>query len=142
MIDQVIERLKAETSLRKVSGAKSLSRIMKDGRVPAGTHAAFVVPLGLTGGTSDAMAGIFSQNFSQTIGVILMRNDFSSAHGSDSSDELQADIDQTIGVLAGWAPTGALGVFTVGRGQLVAAQDTEVVYQLDFTIQNQLRISR
>lgn len=141
MIDAVIARLKERTDLRRVEGAASLQRLMSQKTVPSGTHAAFVVPLGLQGGPADAATGLFRQTLTEAVGVIVIRNIWGDRTGAAVKDELQDDIDAVIAALAGWAPVPGPGVFQVNRGQLVGAENTAVVYQLDFGIATQLRIT-
>lgn len=141
MIDAVIARLKARTTLRSVEGAASLQRLMANKVVPAGTHAAYVVPLGLQGGTEESITGLFRQTLTEAVGVILIRNAWGSARGGNVQDELSADIQMVIAALAGWAPQSGPGVFRVVRGQLVGSENSAVVYQLDFAIPTQMRIT-
>lgn len=141
MIDAVIARLKDRTSLRSVEGAARLEQLMKDRHVPAGTHAAFVVPLGLRGGPAEAATGIYRQTVTEAVGVILMRNLWGDRRGGSVKDELTEDIDATIAALAGWAPAPGPGVFQLNRGQLVGFEKSAAVYQLDFGIATQLRIT-
>lgn len=49
--------------------------------------------------------------------------------------------DQIIGVIAGWAPDDAVDVFNVTRGRLVSVTAGLVIYQIDFRLSDQLRVS-
>ena len=141
MIDAVIARLKDRTALRSVDGAARLEQLMKQKVLPQGTHGAFVVPLGLRGGAVDVATGIFRQTVAEAVGVILMRNAWGDTRGDTVQDELDADITQTIAALAGWAPAPGPGVFQLSKGQLVGFERGAAVYQLDFSINTQLRIT-
>lgn len=141
-VDAIIARLQAETDLRTVAGASSLQRIMESGSVPQATRAAFVVPLGLLGGQADTATGLYRQTLTEAVGVILIRNAWGDRTGDRAADELQADIDAVIQALAGWVPPGAIDGLRLQRGQLVGSQKTAVVYQLDFGLTKQLRITR
>lgn len=140
MIDAVITRLKAQTTLRAVEGAASLNRLMQSRTVPQGTHAAYVVPLGMQGGPENAAAVVFTQTVVESVGVILIRNAWGDRTGKSATDELREDIDAVIAAIVGWAPEPGPGVFRLVRGQLVGAENSAVVFQLDFGISTQLRI--
>ena len=46
-----------------------------------------------------------------------------------------------IAALAGWGPDSAPGVFELSRGDLVSMKAGALIYQLDFTLNDQLRIA-
>ena len=49
-------------------------------------------------------------------------------------------IRQVLDAVAGWGPDDAVGVFELARGSLLHNRDGRLVYQLDFAIDDQLRI--
>lgn len=123
----------------RIEGAAEFAALMKSNALPQVTPAAFVLPLGLQGGQADAAAGAYTQALERVFGVVLvMRN--AGRTGEDALDPLDALIEQTVTALAGWGPADAPGVFRLVRGALVSMAAGTVVYQLDFSISDQVRI--
>jgi hypothetical protein len=56
-------------------------------------------------------------------------------------DRIRPLIFEVITALAGWAPGDELGVFHFTRGTLVSMSKGRLVYQIEMTINDQLRIS-
>lgn len=141
MIEAVVSRLEAQVPdlSGRVQGAAEFAALMRDGRLPPHAPAAYVLPLGLSGGAADAGAGAFTQMVAETVGVVL----FFDAHdrtGARALARLQPFRDEVIAALCGWAPEGALGVFQFSRGALLSIARGRLAYQLDFQVNDQLRI--
>ena len=58
----------------------------------------------------------------------------------DDVPELDELIHAVLLAVAGWGPDEAVGVFELARGSLIHNRDGVLVYQLDFAIDDQLRI--
>ena len=69
--------------------------------------------------------------------VIHAAGDIAGARSLATVDQL---VWKLIAALAGWGPEEVVGVFSLRRGQLLSAEAGTVIYQLDFAIQNQLRV--
>lgn len=141
MLDLVIARLKAEVSELegRVEGAASFTSLMERNALPQVTPAAHVLPLGLTGGQASAATGMFTQLFTEAVAVVLTirGHDQTGARALSRVDPL---IRSVISAIAGWEPDDEIGTFQLRRGALVSIRAGALVYQLDFTITDQLRI--
>lgn len=143
----VTDRLKTIPALaNRVFGAAKLAELLKQGAVPQGTPAAFVLPLGLRGGTANAVSGLFRQGLQRLVGIVLVVRNQGDGTGEKALVELDPLIEAVIDLLAGWGPDddqgGAFGVFALARGELVSIEAGTIIYQLDFAIDDQLRIAR
>lgn len=139
----VTERLETIPALTKrIYGAAKLAELTERGsQFQAGT-AAFVLPLGLRGGAADAVTGLYRQPVERLVGVVLVVRNLGDATGDKAMADLDPLIEDVIGVLAGWGPEAAFGVFTLARGELAGIAAGTITYQLDFAIEDQLRIVR
>ncbi len=141
MIDAVIARLDAKipTLAKRIEGAAQFAELMRGNVLPKQDVAAYVLPLGLQGGQADAGAGAFTQKFGETVGVVLAMKTYS-ATGDRVLADLRGLITEVLEAVAGWAPNDETGVFLLARGSLVSMLAGTLVYQIDFTITDQLRI--
>ncbi len=142
MIGDVKTRLEAKVSdlAGRVQGAADFSDLLRRNQLPQVTPAAHVLGLGMTGGRGESVSGLYTQIFDQVIGVVLTIRSHS-ATGDRVLDDAEALIRAVVAALVGWAPNDEVGVFRLVRGNLVSMQAGTLVYQLDFTITDQLRIT-
>lgn len=141
MLETVRSRLAARVpGLRSVEGAASLMALADQNALPHQTPAAHVIWTGLTGGQASAAAGAYVQAVDETLAVVLTirTND---ATGRRALEEEAALRPQIVEALAGWAPGGEVGVFRLLRAGLVRMMQGTLVYQFDFAISDQLRIT-
>ncbi|MEM6849424.1 MAG: hypothetical protein AAF580_15385 [Pseudomonadota bacterium] len=141
MIDQVITRLDSEIPEleKRVDGAFEFAELVRTGQLPQGGIAAHVLPLGMQSRGADSAAGAFTQEFDESVGVILtLRN--ASRDAERILGDLRGFVMRIVNTIAGWAPTGAMGVFRFLRASLVSSTKGTFVYQIDFSINDQLRI--
>ena len=142
MIAAVIARIEARVPdlAGRTHGAADLAALMAANGLPQVTPAAHVLPMGLQGGRADAAAGMFTQMVDEVVGVLLtFRN---AGRTGDTAMNLSRDtIMAVIAAIAGWAPAGAAGVFRLSRGQILRFAQGTLTYQIDFAIQDQLRIT-
>ncbi|MGL5166637.1 MAG: phage tail terminator protein [Afipia sp.] len=144
LIDEVVARLGANIAALtgRVEYVADLSALVDQGVLPQAATSAFVVPLGFDdqgGGTSAV--GIHIQNILDSIGVILIvksPGDAKARSALPKIDVLAADVIMTI---AGWAPDSTSGVFEIKRGRMVSVMAGAVIYQLDFALTRQVRIT-
>ncbi|MFN7003754.1 MAG: hypothetical protein ACK4NW_10035 [Roseinatronobacter sp.] len=141
MIDAVITRLKAEVSdfSNRIEGAAEFAALMRANALPQVTPAAHILPLGLRGGRGEAGAGAFTQDVEEVVAVLITLRAHSRT-GREALPDLAALTKQVIAAIAGWGPDEAIGVFRLSRGQLVSMSAGTILYQLDFAINDQLRI--
>ncbi len=140
-VAEVMTRLKALVPglARRVEGAADFAELMRRNALPQQTPAAHVLPLGLQGGREDAIAGAFRQDVVEVVGVLLTLRTFSQT-GAATLPELNLLIRDVINAVAGWGPAEAVGVFRLARGHLVTMSAGTIVYQIEFSISDQLRI--
>lgn len=141
MIAAVISRLEAEIPELdgRVEGAFEFAELLRNGQMPNSGVAAHVLPLGLQPRPADSAAGTYTQEFDESIGVILtLRN--ASRDAERILGDLRGFVMQIIEAVAGWVPDGASGVFRLLRASLVSSSKGTFVYQIDFSIADQLRI--
>lgn len=142
MIQDIITRLSTEIAELegRVEGAAELAELTSQNRLPQHATSAFVIPLGLIGREADAGAGIFQQMFEDTFAVIVSVRNIAPV-GQRVLADLKAFLMSIIGAIAGWAPDDEVGVFRLLRGSLVSSSRGTLIYQIDFSITDQLRIT-
>lgn len=142
LVGEVIARLaeRVPELAGRIEGAAELSALMRENRLPQVTPAAHVLPLGLRGLQADAAAGAFRQAVDETVAVVLTWRGYEPT-GARALAPLDALIGAVIEALAGWGPAAASGVLRLARGQLVAINAGTIVYQIDFTLTDHLRIT-
>lgn len=142
MITDIIARLIARVPEfgGRIEGAMELADMIARKALPQVTPAAHVVPLGMQGGVANSANIFFTQEFDEAIGVLISLRTYT-ATGGKSADLLETLKLAVISALAGWGPDTAVGVFRLLRGQLVSMEAGTVVYQIDFAMMDQLRIS-
>ncbi len=123
----------------RIEGAANFVDMLARNALPTQTPAANVIPTGLQGGKAGAISGAFTQSMSNTIAVMLTLRtyDRTGEKGVDRADVLIRDI---VNGLAGWAPGDEVGVFVLRNSRLVNMSAGTLVYQIEFSIDEQLRI--
>jgi hypothetical protein len=127
----------------RVRSAGALSALMRTGGLLQASPAAFILPLGIRGSEPDAATGLFRQIVERLWGVLLVVRAADDQAGERATAELEPLIDGVIAAVVG-APDepDGFGVFRLSRGELVGLQTGVLTYQLDFAIEDQLRIQR
>jgi hypothetical protein len=120
----------------------ALAALTAEGALPQREIAGFVVPMGFDDRGGQAAAGMYTQMIADTVAVILCVKALGDAGAKRALPTIDALKDAVIGAVAGWAPDSAVGVFSATRGRLVSVTKGLVIYQLDFTLVDQLRIVR
>ena len=124
----------------RVEGAAAFAELMRLNALPQVTPAAYVIPLGLQGGVSDVAAGLYRQEVREIVGVTIALRSFSKT-GERSLPELDRLVEGVVNTIAGTAPPDATGVFSLARGSIVSMAAGTIVYQLEFSLSDQLRIT-
>jgi len=122
-------------------GAGDFADLVEKNRMPQQTPAAYVLPGGYTGGEAQASAGLFVQTMSETVIVIVAVRVAGDPLHSAAVAQASPIVRQVIEGVAGWGPDEAPGVFVLSRGELVGAKDGLLIFQIDFTLMDQLRIT-
>lgn len=138
----IADRLAAIPALsNRVQGAAKLAELQARNQVPQYSPAAYVIGSGLRGGAADATAGMFRQAIDRMVSIILFVRLAGDATGGAAAVELDQLVEDVVTRIAGWAPDEAIGVWRLGRGELIAFSGGLATYQLDFILDDQLRIS-
>lgn len=126
---------------KRVETAAELSELVKRKALPQASPFAFVLPLGLQPRSDgDAGAGAFTQAIDETFAVVLFVRAAGDITGGRALPSIDALVWTVIEAVCGWGPDDAIGVFHLRRGQLLSAEAGAVIYQLDFGLQQQVRI--
>lgn len=141
-IDDIIARLKSEVGAlqSRISAVAELSALVKGGRLPNSTPAAYVLPLGLQAQPADIVTGLYRQGVVETYGVVIITNSANDARGAAGLPNVNALSDQIIAALAGWSADN--DVLELVRGRLISLNAGMIIYQLDFKATSQIRIAR
>jgi hypothetical protein len=125
----------------RVEDAAALAELVKRKAWPQASPYAFVLPLGLRARSQgDASAGAFTQMVDEAFAVVLFVRASGDITGGRTLPKIDELIWQVIPAVCGWAPDDAIGVFHLRRGDLLSAEAGAVLYQLDFGLQQQVRV--
>jgi hypothetical protein len=143
LVNDVVARIdgRVVNLARRVKGAAELAELVKQNSLPQVTPAAFVLPLGFRYIGGEAGAGMYTQDNNRIVSVVIIvkvADDKTGAKALPTIAELEEDV---INAVAGWAPGDEVGVFVAMKGELVSLSAGAVIYQIDFAIQEQLRIA-
>jgi len=141
-IDDVRARIegKVPALAGQIGNAGEFSKLIEAGQMQA-ARKAYVLPGALAGGARQAMSGMFTQALEETVLVVLSVRVASDPTGARALDEISPLVRDTVRAVCGWGPEDAPGVFALARGELVGAAQGMLIYQLDFTLDDQLRIT-
>ena len=138
----VVDRLQAITPLAgRVQGAAKLAELQARNQVPQFSPAAYVIGSALRGGSADATSGLFRQQLDRMISIILFVRLAGDGTGAAVGSELEPLVEQVVTRICGWGPDAAIGVYRLARGELIAFAGGLATYQLDFILDDQLRIA-
>ncbi|MFC3442550.1 hypothetical protein ACFOKF_15350 [Sphingobium rhizovicinum] len=147
MFEAVKDRLDTIAALAgRIQPGASLSELMARNLAPQVCPAAFVLPLGIRGSAVTAMSGLFVQEIAETLGVVLFLRAAGDATGGKLADQLTPLRNDVIRAIVGWAPQSdwlegeTVGVFRLARGELISLSGGLLTYQIDFALDDQLRI--
>ena len=140
MFDETKTRLEAEAPLlRDVHGAGAFSALIAAKVAPTTTPVAYVVPVAMRGGSNEDSAGAFVQNTDETLSVIIMLRS-NDRVGDKGVEPIIAVRDQVIASIAGWTPSTQTGSFALRGAKMTSVVAGLLVYQVEFSISDQLRI--
>lgn len=140
---RLAERLAlVEAFAGRIHSAGKLSTLLKTNQLANFGVAAFELPLGVTGGEVDAMAGLYRQRVRWLDGVLVSVPSHDDPTGARAVAQLEPLISAVIEAIAGWGPTEEFGAYELVKGELASLEAGAVTYQLDFAIEDQLRFNR
>ena len=142
MLEQLIARIDARVPdlAGRTQAAADLAALMAANALPPAPVSAFVLPLALQGGSADAAAGIYRQSVDEMFAVLLVFRE-AGRTGEQVLARVRDIIRQVVEAVAGWGPDEVPGVLRLLRGGMVRMSGGTLVYQLDFAITDQLRIT-
>ncbi len=127
--------------LRRIGVAADLAAVV-DGKLPDQTGpSAFIVGLGARGARPDSAAGVFTQEITETISVILTVRSIDNRAGDKAVDEVEALKAAIRTAIAGWAPEGAYDLYALSREAVTGFKPGFLSYALEFTATDLLRIT-
>ena len=143
LVADLVERIEAAVAALagRVETAAELSELVRRKALPQASPFAFVLPLGLYAqGHGEAGAGHFVQAVDEAFAIVLFVRASGDITGGKALPGIDALVWSVIDAVCGWGPDDATGVFHLRRGQLLSAEAGAVIYQLDFGLQQQVRI--
>lgn len=142
-IAEVMARINAQVPelSGRVENAGRFAEIVERNQVPQVTPAAFVLPAGLAGGKAEAGAGLFIQSFRETVSVVLFVRVAGDPTSARAIDEATPILRKVVTGVVGWAPADAIGIFVLSQAELVGATRGVLTFQVDFELDDQLRIT-
>jgi hypothetical protein len=127
----------------RLQTAADLSELLRQKAMPQAQMTAFILPLSLRAvSAGDAMANAFTQMVEETVAVLLVVKAAGDATGGRALPSIDTLVDQVIAALCGWSPAvdNIMADFRLVRGALLSADAGDVIYQIDFALQKQIRI--
>lgn len=125
----------------RIEDIAELAALIAAGALPQHDVFAFVVPLGFDDKGGGSATGFHTQMIEDAVGVVLgikARGDAKARKALPTIEQLRKD---AVSAVAGWGPDDSANVFFVRRGRLLSADKGLVLYQLDFSLIDQLRIT-
>lgn len=142
-LDDVQARLelKVPELAGNLQGAGQFAQLIERQQLPQWRKGGFILPGRLVGSGAQAMTGMFIQGFDETVSIVLVARVQGDPTGARAVDELTPLVRAVATAICGWGPDEAPGVFVLVAGELVGSQGGALIYQLDFALTDQLRIS-
>lgn len=143
MLERIAELVGSVPPLAgRVHSAAKLAQLRQQGQLLQACPAAFVLPTGLRAGRPDAAAGLFRQPVEWFESVVLAVRAAGDATGAAALAQIEPLIIATIEAVAGVEHPDRFGTYALASGDLLSLDAGLLIYQLDFAIEDQLRIAR
>lgn len=142
MLSDIGERIEVRVPelSKRVETATGLSGVLRNRTAPRAMPAAYVVPLAMNGQTPEVSTGFYVQPVTETFGVLLFARG-GTRTGDQALNSLRPLLTGIIAALVGWAPGDQAGVFVFRAGRLISFAEGLLIYQQEFSIDDQLRIA-
>ncbi|MBV1918994.1 MAG: hypothetical protein KUG65_13165 [Sphingomonadaceae bacterium] len=142
-LDEVRTRIEAKAPdfAGTFGNAAQFAAMVERDQLPQSDRAGYVLPGPLAGGTTTAATGMFIQDFTETVMVVLVIRHAGSALAKGALDELPPLVRDVIEGVVGWGPDDAPGVFKLGQAELVGSKNGALVYEIHFTLHDQMRVT-
>jgi hypothetical protein len=126
----------------RVYGAAQLTKLVEANTLGQVSPAAYTLPLGVSGGAATAVTGIYRQEVEWLDGVVLVVKVAGDLTGAKAVEQIEPLIMATILAIAGQDAGDMIGTYRLAKGELFRLAAGVLSYQLDFAIEDQLRIVR
>lgn len=141
-LDEVRTRItSAAPEFGTLGNAAQFAQLVEENQLPQSELGGFVLPGSISGGTVKSMTGLFVQDFTETVIVVLMIRSAAGALGEDGVDQLPPLVRKVIEGVVGWGPDDAPGVFALGTAELVGSKDGAILYEIQFGLLDQMRVT-
>jgi len=142
-IDEVRARIEAQVPdlAGQLGNAGQFSQLIDNNRLPQRAKGGFVLPGSLSGGQVTSATGLFVQNFNETVMVVLFARVAGDPLGESGLDEISPLVRAVIEGVVGWGPDDAPGVFALSQAELVGSKDGALIYEIHFTLHDQMRVT-
>lgn len=142
-LDEVRTRIEAKVPdfAGTFGNAAQFAAMVERNELPQGDLAGFVLPGPLSGGAVTAATGLFIQHFTETVMVVLVIRHAGSVLAQGALDELPPLVRDVIEGVVGFSPDDAPGVWSLGQAELVGSKDGALVYEIHFTLHDQMRVT-
>ncbi len=122
-----------------LGNATQFAQLVDKGQLPQWRMGGFILPGGLIGGQVRSATAAFIQDFQETIAIVLVCRVASDPLGERALDEITPLVRDVVMGVIGWAPEGVPGVYSLVKAELVGSQGGALIFQIDFTLFDQLR---
>lgn len=143
-VGSIIARLSAQVpELASVKGASELAALLAAPPQVWARPQAHVVPMGIRGGPVQSAAGMYVQATDVSFSVYLAFPAHNDAKGARAMTDVAAVQNKVITSLCGWVPEGqdVDGEVRLARAYLAELKPGLLVYAIDFTVPDQMRIT-
>ncbi len=142
LVDSVADRIDDQVAALKgaVQYIADLASLIAANAMPQREVTAFVVSLGFDASDGQSAVNAHTQMLSRAIGVVLAVKSLGDAKAQRAVPKIDVLEKAVINAVAGWAPDDVVGGFMVTKGRLVSVESGLVLYQIDFSLKDQLRI--
>jgi len=124
----------------RVEEVADLAELVAKNELPQRFPWAFILPTGFDGGPGELMTGAFRQPRVDGVGVVLFCEATGDAKAQRAMAAIDVLIEAVLAAVCGTAPADAPGVLYAVRGRLVSINAGAIIYQIDFGLQNTLRV--
>ena len=124
----------------RMAFASDFGRLMATGHAPQMTPAGYVLPGVMRGGAVTAITGLFRQDLTSGVKVVLFFRVAGDPLGDKGRQEAEPLFRAVIENVVGWCPPGAMGALALVSAELVGSADGCLVFEIDFAVMDQLRI--
>lgn len=142
-VSEVTARVEGRVSALqgRLGNALQFAALVDRDQAPTVTPAGFVLLGPIIGSAADAVVGLFRQSIRETVSIVLFDRHAGDPTGAKIIDQLTPLVRAIVDAVAGWGPDDCPGVFALDRVEPVGVLQGAMLIQLDFSLDDQLRIA-